>query len=218
MAPLVILTLHTVKSPVVASVLVPPIVILTTYCLIEISRKEYILRRSSLIIATSIFLIGSFIFFGNICRKDGHSCHPEFTLSIEKTYERIQMLLKANKIDKFTIAFTCTNEALIPAAFTVRQYEKTRKLLTPKGTHGGTIFAMSWNDIQSKIEQADITILYKSPEKNVFPFQDSIIENWEGIQSFCETNTQIVDFIQSPLGGIKIYCKRKLYAPIVSDQ
>jgi hypothetical protein len=217
-APFVILTLHSVKSPVVASVLVPPIVIITTYGLIEIFRKEYSHSKLSLIIATSTIIIGSLVFFGKICRKDGHSCHPEFTLSIEKTYAEIQFVLNANKIDKFTIAFTCTNEALIPGAFTVRQYEKTRKLLSPKGVLGGTIFAMSWNDIRSKIEQADIIILYKSTEKNIFPFQDSIIENWEGIKSFCETNTRNAGVVQSPLGEIIIYCTRQLNATNGSDQ
>jgi hypothetical protein len=121
-------------------------------------------------------------------------------------------------MDKFTIAYTCTNEALIPAAFAVRQYEKTRKLRSPNGVLGGTIFAMSWNDIRSALEQADITILYKSTEKNIFPFQDSIIENWEGIKSFCETNKQNVGVVQSPLGDIKIFCKRQLSVPIEAGQ
>jgi hypothetical protein len=203
---------------VVASVLVPPIVIITTYGLIEIYRKEYFLSKFSLIISTSIIIIGSLVFFGKICRKDGHSLHPEFTNSIEKTYAEIQFVVNANKMDNFTIAFTCTNEALIPAAFAVRQYEKNRKLLSPNGVLGGTIFPMSWNDIRSAMEQADITILYKSTEKNIFPFQDSIIENWEGIKSFCETNTKNVGVVQSPLGEIKIYCRRQLNKPTESDE
>lgn len=204
--PYLALTTDISKSQVVGAIFIPGTLGLG---LLGYSALVPSLRRWRMLWPISVAMLSLGLVFNvsNFVKPSNHSLHPDHAEAVLSTYSAMVEIIQNNRLKNPRIAFVVISDAVSTYSLNIWYYEKTGVWLNPTIALGGTIFAMSSAEIKAGLEQADIIALWDFKPTLVYPFHQSIANNWGSIVDYCENEALPYRTIRFPSSNLTLYQK-----------
>lgn len=226
-APYAILTVNSLKSPVVASILVPPLLWIILF-LIVVSSKNHIAWKRSLtssfvsVLAVGAILAGSYTQAQCLSRQGPFSRQRKDHEEVLRLYDAIGDYCCASGLNSPNIGSTSIADFMSPVAVAVQYYERKRVLLFPRVQLGNSIHALGESELLDRLSLCDI-VMYNDadvPRTLPYPFEDSMCSLRRTMKAYCNNHFVKLDTFRFCNTDIVLYIRATKSAnrPVVHDR
>jgi hypothetical protein len=196
--PLVLLSTDQDKTPVVADVMVGPllwlIVLIAAGTIVAFRGRTLhpLVRYGLAVFATIVLTEGMLTQFSQYPQRGEMSKNRDQIESLERLYDRIDADCHAIGLRNPIIASDTQSDYIVPGVLQVLSYERHGHLIRPGECMANTIAAVSADDLLKEIRQADFVLLtdHEAPPSGQFeyPFETSVRQAKPRLLAYCREN------------------------------
>ncbi|MBI5382473.1 MAG: hypothetical protein HZA31_11285 [Opitutae bacterium] len=215
--PGLVLTLNAVKSPVVGSVLVAPVVFILALWFAQLARDR--VQSALVLLVAAVVLGGGWLAFAvRASARETHAFHPGYSQAINALYGEIVRQADVRGLARPRLAFLTVDDALLSSALNVWVYENTGRLFEARSVLGGTIMEATPAQIMAGLDTADMVILPDRPLPGSYPFHVSVRQNFDAITAYCRRTMVPVSQVTLPRCTLTLCVKRPAAESVQSTE